>query len=449
MTRLRAAPPPEQGLGTVTSVGLTMPAGFSVAGSPIVGAGTFVVTLSTLDASKISGGTFATDVAIFTTDNAAKTPVTVRGFAGQTATLQEWTDNTPTVLASIGFQGHAAFAGTGISASNAVNVNKDFGNIASTNRAGRFSATATLTANNANQLHGALISATMNQNGFNATAANTGMRAIDVTSTVSGTTGTVTGASGVVATVTNSGGGTLTNAYAFYAVIANTGAGIIANAYGFRVPSMSNSGGGSITTAYGVMVSELTVAGTNYAFYTAGAGLGEWNNAGTALADFRFRSDNDAANAYHDSVNDRWGHGTATPATKVHIIQTDSVTNTVVDVLTLGHNGGSVAANFGTGLLIQGESSTTNDTSMGRVYYFWATATHASRKAQGVWSVFDTAERIAIQIGTDGSNPLAGYLGADPVARQSITGSRGGNAALASLLTALALQGHITDNTTA
>lgn len=47
----------------------------------------------------------------------------------------------------------------------------------------------------------------------------------------------------------------------------------------------------------------------------------------------------------------------------------------------------------------------------------------------------------------DGST--AGFLGAAPVARPNITGSRGGNAALASLLTGLANLGLVTDSTTA
>jgi hypothetical protein len=47
------------------------------------------------------------------------------------------------------------------------------------------------------------------------------------------------------------------------------------------------------------------------------------------------------------------------------------------------------------------------------------------------------------------SGGKVGVLGATPVVRQSVTGSRGGNAALASLLTAFANFGWITDNTTA
>jgi hypothetical protein len=42
-----------------------------------------------------------------------------------------------------------------------------------------------------------------------------------------------------------------------------------------------------------------------------------------------------------------------------------------------------------------------------------------------------------------------GFYGTSPQTKQTITGSRGGNAALASLLTALASTGLITDSTTA
>jgi hypothetical protein len=47
------------------------------------------------------------------------------------------------------------------------------------------------------------------------------------------------------------------------------------------------------------------------------------------------------------------------------------------------------------------------------------------------------------------SGGTLGFLGTGGVTKQTITGSRGGNAALASLLTALASHGLITDSTTA
>lgn len=49
----------------------------------------------------------------------------------------------------------------------------------------------------------------------------------------------------------------------------------------------------------------------------------------------------------------------------------------------------------------------------------------------------------------DGAANTAGFFGATPVGRPTVTGSRGGNAALASALTALASLGLITDSTTA
>lgn len=52
------------------------------------------------------------------------------------------------------------------------------------------------------------------------------------------------------------------------------------------------------------------------------------------------------------------------------------------------------------------------------------------------------------KLGSASTEKLA-FLGAAPIARQTITGSRGGNAALASLLTQLAAFGLITDSTTA
>src|ERR1700741_3439712 len=49
----------------------------------------------------------------------------------------------------------------------------------------------------------------------------------------------------------------------------------------------------------------------------------------------------------------------------------------------------------------------------------------------------------------EGAANQVGFYGASPASKPTITGSRGGNAALASLITALATLGLITDNTTA
>ena len=59
-----------------------------------------------------------------------------------------------------------------------------------------------------------------------------------------------------------------------------------------------------------------------------------------------------------------------------------SKTNTIEDVLTLSSNStGTAAANYGTGILLQGESSTTNNSDMAAIRTYWTTATHASREA--------------------------------------------------------------------
>ena len=62
-------------------------------------------------------------------------------------------------------------------------------------------------------------------------------------------------------------------------------------------------------------------------------------------------------------------------------------------------------------------------------------------------NIFNCTDAGALTIGYSGGS--IGFLGASAITKPSVTGSRGGNAALASLLTALANLGLITDSTTA
>ncbi len=75
----------------------------------------------------------------------------------------------------------------------------------------------------------------------------------------------------------------------------------------------------------------------------------------------------------------------------------------------------------------------------------------ASRDTSGaeVRIVAGAGLQTALRAGASGGNPTIGFLGAAPVTRPAVTGSRGGNAALASLLTQLASLGLITDSTSA
>lgn len=68
--------------------------------------------------------------------------------------------------------------------------------------------------------------------------------------------------------------------------------------------------------------------------------------------------------------------------------------------------------------------------------------------ACGTWIFTDTPDSGAVHT-IDGSGNKLGFHGAASVAQQAVTGSRGGNAGLASLLTALDTLGLIDDQTTA
>lgn len=141
------------------------------------------------------------------------------------------------------------------------------------------------------------------------------------------------------------------------------------------------------------------------------------------------------------------GINAVSPASKLHVYLTSAATSTVTTVARLTHiSTGTPGAGFGLGLSFGGESSTTNDQDMARLTVEWATATHASRKARSKWTVFDTAEREAVRIEADGAAAMIGFYGGASVAKQTVTGSRGGNAALADLLAKLATLGLITDS---
>lgn len=128
-------------------------------------------------------------------------------------------------------------------------------------------------------------------------------------------------------------------------------------------------------------------------FYTADNLDGLLFQAGAAGATIRFDAggfDNEVMRITTTGV----GIG-VTPVTRLHTITTDAVTNAITDIATLGHNSsGTPAANFGTGLLFQGESSTTADQSMGRLAWLWATATHASRLSRGKLTAYSTSNEV-------------------------------------------------------
>lgn len=79
-------------------------------------------------------------------------------------------------------------------------------------------------------------------------------------------------------------------------------------------------------------------------------------------------------------------------------------TNAVRTIATLRHNTTGVVANgLGTGLAFQIETSTTENTDAASISSAWVDSTHATRKANLILSVYDTAIRTGLTIAATGS----------------------------------------------
>lgn len=66
----------------------------------------------------------------------------------------------------------------------------------------------------------------------------------------------------------------------------------------------------------------------------------------------------------------------------------DAATNTITNVLSLGHNSsGTATTSFGTGILFKAEDSTTNNEDLFRIQGLWQTATHSSQDSYIVFGI--------------------------------------------------------------
>jgi hypothetical protein len=177
-----------------------------------------------------------------------------------------------------------------------------------------------------------------------------------------------------------------------------------------------------------------TSAGTNgYVLQTDGTGVTSWVAAGSGtmaiggavtsgtsgsilFVDGSGNLAQDNGNLFYDNTNDRLGLGTASPATRLHTYINDAATNATTDLFTLTHDSsGTPAANFGTGVLFQLESTTTAAQDASRISTIWTTATHASRTAAitlntvvsgsmvEVGRLFNSSTDSALQLGTAGT----------------------------------------------
>jgi len=125
-----------------------------------------------------------------------------------------------------------------------------------------------------------------------------------------------------------------------------------------------------------------------------------------------------------------------------------ALTASRMNFLTVEHaTTGTPAAGFGLDVEYRLESTTTEARTAASMAVLWSNAVDATRQGRLSMQVWDsTGGRQAIDMRANGSAVLLGFFNTDAIARPTVTGSRGGNAALASALTALADLGLITDS---
>lgn len=100
----------------------------------------------------------------------------------------------------------------------------------------------------------------------------------------------------------------------------------------------------------------------------------------------------------------------------------NSPNNSIIPSLNLYMNSTvNPTTEYGTGIGIHLRSSTTNSTFVGRQVWKWVDTTHASRKVDFIVELTDFAgTREVLRGRADGSAAAIGFLGATPVARQSV-----------------------------
>ena len=98
----------------------------------------------------------------------------------------------------------------------------------------------------------------------------------------------------------------------------------------------------------------------------------------------------------------------------------DAATSSITTALTLGHNtSGTPAADYGTAIQWQLESSTTENVPVGREVVQWHTPTHASRSPDWVLYLSDAGGEREILRGRADGSAAVGFFGASPVGQQA------------------------------
>lgn len=143
-------------------------------------------------------------------------------------------------------------------------------------------------------------------------------------------------------------------------------------------------------------------------------------------------------------------YGSTGSGTAVAGVLSDAGTTNAPPVVTVSHiTSGTPGVGFGGQIALQAQSTTTVGRSQAVLSGVWVSATDASRKARLTAYAYDAAAaREGWRIEATGTAAAIGFLGAAAIARQTLTGAKAGNVALANLITVLAAFGIIIDSTT-
>lgn len=166
---------------------------------------------------------------------------------------------------------------------------------------------------------------------------------------------------------------------------ANGGTGIASYTAGDIITATGATTLGKLALGSALQQLQVNASGTALEYFTPSAGSGDITNGGntTGAAVTIGTNDDFGLNLETAGVTRMAITGATTTGGAVTITNVTANTNTVQDVLTLQANStGTVANSFGSGILFQGESSTTDNRDMARIYTEWTTATDASRKAK-------------------------------------------------------------------
>jgi hypothetical protein len=151
------------------------------------------------------------------------------------------------------------------------------------------------------------------------------------------------------------------------------------------------------------------------------------------------------------STSSLGGHFTGNDAAGVLAERAGSNTDTVLNAIELrGATSGTPGVGYGVRARLTLKSTTTAAQLAGEIAASWAEATHASRKSRLTLSAFDHNDtaREGLRIEASGTSALISFFGGAAAAKPVVSGSRGANPALASMLTGLAGLNLLTDSTT-